>query len=183
MAYRICPKCTSWRVRGVETGLFRDRLLNLVNLRLWHCKNCGWQGIAKSKEKRNLMKVLLQPSTWKNILFNFLILVGIYAVSNILITIIGKHALNEQTDSPAKVTKAASGSTTVTPTTNTSVDAVVVVQPLSASSQELRVIGNRDSKRYHLPGMKYYHLVEAHHRVQFSSEDEAIKAGYHKAPR
>jgi hypothetical protein len=31
--------------------------------------------------------------------------------------------------------------------------------------------------------MKYYHLVEAHHRVEFSSEAEAIKAGYHKAPK
>ena len=49
----------------------------------------------------------------------------------------------------------------------------------TAPIQELRVIGNLDSKRYHLPGMKYYPLVEAHHRVKFSSEDEAIKAGYH----
>lgn len=180
MSYRICPKCTSWRLKGVETGLFRDRLLNIVNLRLYHCKDCGWQGITKSKERRNLIKVLLQPSVLKNILFSFLILVGIYAVSNILITIIGRHASNEQADSPATVTKAASGSTTVTPITNTSVDAV---QPLSTSVQELIVIGNRDSRRYHLPGMKYYHLVEAHHRVEFSSEDEAIKAGYHKASR
>jgi hypothetical protein len=183
MTYRVCPKCTSWRLLGVETGLFRDRLLNTVNLRLYHCKDCGWQGIAKSKEKRNLIKFLLQSSAWKNILFSFLMLVGIYAVSNILLTIIGKHASNEQTDSPVTVIKAASVSTTVTPTKNTSVDAVVAAQPLSASIQELRVIGNRDSKRYHLPGMKYYHLVEAHHRVEFSSEDEAIKAGYHKAPK
>jgi hypothetical protein len=183
MTHRVCPKCTSWRVQGVETGLFRNRLLNVVNLRLYHCKDCGWQGIAKSKEKRNLIKVLLQSSAWKNILFSFLMLVGIYAASNILITIIGKHALNGQPDSPVTVTKAASRSTTATPTRNTSVDTVIAVQPLSASIQALRVIGNRDSKRYHLPGMKYYHLVEAHHRVEFSSEDEAIKAGYHKAPR
>lgn len=183
MTYRVCPKCTSWRLEGVETGLFRDRLLNALNLRLWYCKDCGWQGIARSKRKRNFIRVLLQSSAWKNILFGFLMLVGIYAVSNILITIIGKYASNEQTDLPVKVTKAASGSTTVTPTTNTSADAVVTAQPLSASIQELKVIGNHDSKRYHLPGMKYYHLVEAHHRVEFSSEDEAIKAGYHKAPR
>jgi len=180
MTYRVCPKCTSWRLLAVETGFFRDRLLIFVNLRLYHCKDCGWQGIAKSKEKRTLIQGLLQPSALKNILFSFLILVGIYAVSDILITIIGKHASREQADSPVRVTKAASGSTTVPPTTNTSVDAV---QPLSAPIHELRVICNRDSKRYHLPGMKYYHLVEAHHRVDFSSEDEAIKAGYRKAPR
>jgi len=54
---------------------------------------------------------------------------------------------------------------------------------IGQSIKQGSVICNRDSKRYHLPGMKYYHLVEAHRRVEFSSEDEAIKAGYHKAPR
>ncbi len=44
-----------------------------------------------------------------------------------------------------------------------------------------RVIGNRDSKRYHLPGMKYYDLVKEYHRVVFPSEKEAIRAGYRKA--
>jgi len=47
----------------------------------------------------------------------------------------------------------------------------------------LKVIGNRDSKRYHLPGMKYYDHVAAYHRVVFASEEEAVLAGYHKAPR
>ena len=46
-----------------------------------------------------------------------------------------------------------------------------------------KVIGNRDSKRYHLPGMKYYRHIEAYHRVEFDSEAAAIRAGYHKAPR
>ncbi len=49
--------------------------------------------------------------------------------------------------------------------------------------QKIKVIGNRDSKRYHLPGMKYYKLVKAYHRIVFESEEDAIKAGYHKAPR
>jgi hypothetical protein len=182
MTYRVCPKCTSWRVQDVETGSFRGLLLDIVNMGRYHCQDCGWQGIAKSKEKPRLIKALLQPSTWKNILFSFLILVGIYAVSNILMNITGKHASNEQTDSPVTVKKSASGSTTITQTKNTSTDAVAV-QPLSASIQELRVIGNSDSKRYHLPGMKYYRLVETHHRVEFSSEVEAVKAGYRKAPR
>ena len=43
------------------------------------------------------------------------------------------------------------------------------------------MIGNRDSRRYHLPGMKYYDKVMAYHRVEFDSEKEAIEAGYHKA--
>ncbi|MCX5909868.1 MAG: helix-turn-helix transcriptional regulator [Deltaproteobacteria bacterium] len=44
-----------------------------------------------------------------------------------------------------------------------------------------KVIGNSDSRRYHLPGMKYYDNVEAYHRVEFESEEEAIQAGYQKA--
>jgi len=47
--------------------------------------------------------------------------------------------------------------------------------------KKVRVVGNRDSKRYHLPGMKYYDKVLEYHRVIFGSEEEAVKAGYHKA--
>jgi len=49
------------------------------------------------------------------------------------------------------------------------------------NKNKIKVIANRDSKRYHLPGMKYYDKVKAYHRVIFNSEQEAIKAGYHKA--
>ena len=49
------------------------------------------------------------------------------------------------------------------------------------SHGKAKVIGNSDSKRYHLPGMKYYHKVKAYHQVIFNSETEAIKAGYTKA--
>ena len=45
----------------------------------------------------------------------------------------------------------------------------------------IKVIGNRDTKRYHLPGMKYFDKVKENHRVVFASEKEAIVAGYHKA--
>jgi tetratricopeptide (TPR) repeat protein len=55
--------------------------------------------------------------------------------------------------------------------------------PAQAHAQSVKVVGNRDSKRYHLPGMKYYDKVKEYHRVTFGSEEEAMKAGYHKAPR
>jgi cytoskeletal protein RodZ len=45
----------------------------------------------------------------------------------------------------------------------------------------VRVVGNRDTKRYHLPGMKYYDQVKEYHRVIFQSEREALRAGYVKA--
>jgi predicted Zn-ribbon and HTH transcriptional regulator len=54
---------------------------------------------------------------------------------------------------------------------------------ISPAEQKTKVIGNRDSQRYHLFGMKYYNAVKAHHRVEFASEADAIKAGYHKAPK
>ncbi len=53
--------------------------------------------------------------------------------------------------------------------------------PPPAQKLKKKVIGNRDSKRYHLPGMKYYDKVKAYHRIEFDSEEEARKAGYSKA--
>ena len=53
----------------------------------------------------------------------------------------------------------------------------------TTDENKVKVIGNRNTKRYHLPGMKYYDKVLEYHRVTFDSEDEAIKAGYHKASK
>jgi hypothetical protein len=55
--------------------------------------------------------------------------------------------------------------------------------PAPEAMQKTKVIGNSDSKRYHLPGMKYYNSVKAYHRVEFDSETDAVKAGYKKAPQ
>ncbi len=54
-------------------------------------------------------------------------------------------------------------------------------QPIPPMRAKVKVIGNRESKRYHLPGMKYYHKVMVYHRVEFDSEQQAIRGGYHKA--
>ena len=56
-------------------------------------------------------------------------------------------------------------------------------EAVAQATEKIKVIGNKDSKRYHLPGMKYYNAVEAYHRVEFDSEADAVKAGYHKARR
>ena len=55
------------------------------------------------------------------------------------------------------------------------------INPASPARKKMKIIGNRDSRRYHLPGMKYYDKVLAYHRVEFDSEEEAMQAGYHKA--
>ena len=49
-------------------------------------------------------------------------------------------------------------------------------------TQKTKVIGNSDTKIYHLPGMNYYNAVKAYHRVEFDSETDAIRAGYSKSP-
>ncbi len=51
---------------------------------------------------------------------------------------------------------------------------------LSADRRGL-IVGNSDSRRYHLPGMPFYNKVAQSHRVYFASETEAIKNGYYKA--
>jgi len=43
------------------------------------------------------------------------------------------------------------------------------------------VVGNSDTKRYHLPGMPNYDKVLKYHRVLFESEQQAIESGYYKA--
>ncbi len=48
-------------------------------------------------------------------------------------------------------------------------------------SSPAAVIGNKDTKRYHLPGMPFYNKVKKHHRVYFKSEQQAIENGYYKA--
>ena len=55
--------------------------------------------------------------------------------------------------------------------------------PAPKAAPAVKIIGNEDSRRYHLPGMQYYDKVLPHHRVIFASEEEAIAAGYHKATR
>ena len=81
-----------------------------------------------------------------------------------------------QTTTPAKASVATQTAAQTTTLVKTS-----LVSP--APVQKVKVIGNSDSKRYHLPGMKYYNAVEAYHRVEFDSETDAIKAGYYKARR
>ncbi len=45
-----------------------------------------------------------------------------------------------------------------------------------------KIIGNPESKTYYLPGMKNYDKMKRGKRVEFGSEEEAIKSGYRRAP-
>jgi TolA-binding protein len=65
----------------------------------------------------------------------------------------------------------------------TAVKAVRLKEPdrTRSSSSSVVVVGNKTSKRYHLPGMPFYNKVKTYHRILFRSEQEAIDAGYYKA--
>ncbi|MDD5711579.1 MAG: AAA family ATPase [Smithellaceae bacterium] len=68
--------------------------------------------------------------------------------------------------------------------TDVSTGALKPVLPSVTESPGLdapKVIGNSATKHYHLKGMRFYNEVLPDHRVEFRSEEDAIKAGYHKA--
>lgn len=52
---------------------------------------------------------------------------------------------------------------------------------ISASETQGQIIGNKNSRIYHLPGGGSYNKVSAENRVYFASEADAQKAGYRKA--
>ena len=62
------------------------------------------------------------------------------------------------------------------PTSPTSPDPSSVVK-------KNRVVADRDNKLYYLPGMKDYQQIKEIHRVEFPSEEAAVRAGYRKAGR
>ncbi len=44
-----------------------------------------------------------------------------------------------------------------------------------------QIIGNKNSRIYHLPGGSFYGKISAENRVYFATEADAQKAGYRKA--
>ena len=52
---------------------------------------------------------------------------------------------------------------------------------LGATATAGAVIGNRNSKIYHVPGCDSYNEVAERNRVYFKTEPEAVAAGFRKA--
>lgn len=63
------------------------------------------------------------------------------------------------------------------PSLGTSTPQTAVSAPTGAG----RIIGNRNSRIYHLPGCRSYNAVAERNRVPFTTEAEARAAGYRKA--
>jgi len=55
------------------------------------------------------------------------------------------------------------------------------VQSSSLSAAQGKIIGNKNSKIYHLPGSASYNKISETNRVYFNTEADAQKAGYRKA--
>jgi hypothetical protein len=54
---------------------------------------------------------------------------------------------------------------------------------LEPLSYKAKIIGNPSNQYYYLPGMKDYGNTDPAHRMEFDSEEEAIKAGFRLAPQ
>ncbi|MDX6612002.1 MAG: hypothetical protein QOD75_1188 [Blastocatellia bacterium] len=78
---------------------------------------------------------------------------------------------------PVEPRSTAPESTTTPPPADTKPSAA----PLASPATEGRVVGNKNSKIYHLPACSGYTKVSEKNRVYFDSEAEAEKAGYRKA--
>ena len=102
-----------------------------------------------------------------------LILMTILVISSLMIapalaqTLIQTQDQQTETTSPVYVAAADE-----TPST-------VVATKEAVSSKVF--VGNTDTKSYYLSGMDGYNKVEKNHRIYFSSEEQAIANGYHKA--
>jgi hypothetical protein len=190
----ICPKCTSWRLQRIRTKNFTDHVLRVLNLGRYQCMNCNWRGIARSRTIRTLSRGISQRYVWKTSVYILLALVGIYIVIFLAATVAGKYSSKDRKDPPPVTKTSPENAVTAksegqpsgnpaAPPADGKTDVPVHQAQQAAPVKNKVVIGNRDSRRYHLPGMKYYDRVAAHHRIEFSSEKEAIRAGYRKAPR
>ena len=166
----------------------------MFNLNAYRCGGCGWEGFFWEGKRRGWKNVLLAPST----LARVSILLIAFATVLYAISFMGGGSGKEiheaeETRSLESLSapQAVEAPPLIVPSAIPPALQAVAPQPqektptgaVSAAKPKIRVVGNRDSKRYHLPGMKYYEKVKEYHRVEFSSEEEAIAAGYHKAPR
>jgi len=152
----ICSKCISWRVRTTQEGVIKYS----------RCTSCGQIEIIYIGQSLQLFRCrqllrLLRRSSWVYVIFILIILGGSYLISTMM-------------TAPAK---------------HSALPNLPVASPTGTGNMSLRqtekilVVANSNSKLYHLPGMKYYNNISKHHRVIFTSEEEAKRASYRKAPR
>jgi len=189
---KYCPKCNSWRVQTSEHVV-----------KSYRCLKCGWVEIGDIKlslqsfPARKYLRPLLQ-SVWVYVVFSMVILVGGYLISAEVITPAKYFSLQDvaalfseksETAGEIKVESVTTKAPVIPEPPTRAVPSLPKDSSLGAESATLRqhvnirVVANNKSKRYHLPGMKYYDKIPRDRQVIFTSEDAAQRAGYSKSAR
>jgi len=201
MRPHICPQCEAWRVQRRDVGRVQRSFCLAFNLNPYRCGGCGWEGLRWEGEGKGWKKILLAPSTLARLAIVLLVFAGILYGASFLKEDPeekGETARESPVVEPAPVPAVVEvppplvvpsapppvrEKAEIAPPLRTAPQGIAASGATVTAKRKTIVVGNRDSKRYHLPGMKYYDQVKAYHRVEFSSEEEAIAAGYHRAPR
>ncbi len=89
--------------------------------------------------------------------------------------VVSKSSSNDGGVKPRPIPTTQSSMPVVTPI---AIDPKIVV---SNGSSQLQIIGNKNSKIYHVPGCSTYNSVSEKNRVLFNTAEEAEKAGFRKA--
>jgi hypothetical protein len=188
---KMCPKCNSWRVQTAEHVVTSYR-----------CLSCGWIEIGdiklcvQSLSPRRYLRPLLR-SSWVYAVFSLVILAGGFLISAEVITpakyfslqdVVSLFSIKSETTGEIKSKSVTTEAPAILERPARGVPSLPKAS-LGAENASLRgtekvdVIANTKSKRYHLPGMKYYDKIPIDRRVIFTSEEAARKAGYRKSVR
>lgn len=189
---KLCPKCNSLRVQTSE-----------YVIKSYRCLSCGWIEITDIKlflqsfPPKQYLRPLLR-SAWVYVVLSLVILAGGYLISAEVITPAKYFSLQDVVSLFSEKSETAGEIKAESVTTEAPVDpepptqAVLGLSEVSSFGAEsaslrqpekIRVIANSKSKRYHLPGMKYYDKIPSGRRVIFTSEEAAQRAGYSKSAR
>jgi hypothetical protein len=189
---KLCPKCNSLRVQTSE-----------YVIKSYRCLSCGWIEITDIKlylqsfPTKQYLRPLLR-SAWVYVVFSLVILAGGYLISAEVITPAKYFTFQDKVSLLSEKSETEGGIKSKPMTT----EAPVILEPptqavlgLSEVSsfgvasaplrqpEKIHVVANSKSKRYHLPGMKYYDKIPSDRRVIFTSEEAAQRAGYSKSAR
>lgn len=146
--------------------------------------------------KKVLFKKAAHPILWANC-----VTIGLFFVLG-LVTSPSSHNTSQQSTQKTTLTKKKKeGPKTVTKTITKKVGTKELNKEKAKQNQETNnngsssqsqgdlytanqgtIVGNRNSKIYHVPGQAGYHMHSAN-AVYFNSEQDAINAGYRKAKR
>ena len=154
-----CPKCKSRRMKASECGVM-----------LYRCMNCGW---IESGFKRKGVSLFISPWIYLTAMA-LIMIIGDYCILSTDCRNASWTARSEKKSMP----EVAFVSASLNANDQTAMPYDGVPSNISQKSHTVQVVGNTRSKRYHLPGMPFYDKIPSERRVIFTSEEDALRAGY-----